>query len=309
MIPAAAFFALAALSTAAGAALYRAAWPERGPAPAILLWQALGLCWGWAVIGTVFAVGLAPYGAGVAGGVRALAADLLSGHVPAPLQLVHLLVLCLGAVLALLLAGALVLAAARVMAARRWHRALLELVGHPDERAPGALVLDHPAAAAYCLPGHAPGAGTRVVVSEGTLRLLEGAQLAAVLDHERAHARGRHDLVLLPFRALALLLPARGPAGKAFAAVELLVEMCADDHARRGLPDHPLAAALLLFSTAERRDVPSGALGVAEAAAVLRARRLLAPQRALPARARCGVYALSAALVALPVTLALLPGG
>ena len=39
-------------------------------------------------------------------------------------------------------------------------------------------------AAASCLPGVRP----QVVVSAGTLRLLDDVQLAAVLSHERAHA-------------------------------------------------------------------------------------------------------------------------
>jgi hypothetical protein len=226
--------------------------------------------------------------------------------------------LCLGLGLSLVLSGALVAAARRVIGARRRHRRLLELVGRADERVPGVVVLDHPAAAAYCVPGYVPGAGTRVVISQGTLALLEEGQLAAVLAHEWAHVRGRHDLVLLPFRALALLLPARGPAGKAFAAVELLVEMSADDQARRGLAarheagqrvgDQRLAGALLRFAAAERPGVPAGALGVAETDVAVRARRLLAPRPGLPAHARCGVYALAALLVALPPALSWLPG-
>ena len=46
------------------------------------------------------------------------------------------------------------------------------------------------------------GCGRPIVISAGTLDLLDADELAAVLAHERAHLRERHDLVLLPFTAL-----------------------------------------------------------------------------------------------------------
>ena len=86
---------------------------------------------------------------------------------------------------------------------RRRHRALLSLLAHGDPKVPGALVVDYPAAAAYCVPG----LRSRIVISAGALDLLDQAELAAVLAHERAHLRERHDLVLLPFTALARAFP------------------------------------------------------------------------------------------------------
>lgn len=53
--------------------------------------------------------------------------------------------------------------------------------------------MEHPSPAAYCLPGLRP----RVVVTRGALSAPTGAEVAAVLGHERAHATGRHDLVVL----------------------------------------------------------------------------------------------------------------
>ena len=67
------------------------------------------------------------------------------------------------------------------------------------------------------------------MVSAGVLDLLDDGQLAAVLSHERAHARARHDLVLLPFAALCRALPGVRWARTAEEAVALLVEMAADD--------------------------------------------------------------------------------
>ncbi|GAA2778767.1 M56 family metallopeptidase [Nonomuraea dietziae] len=90
-------------------------------------------------------------------------------------------------------------------------------------------MLDHPGAAAYCVPG----LRSHVVVSSGTLALLSHDELTAVLAHESAHVRERHDLVLLPFGALRRALPWSKVVRDAQAQVELLVEMAADDRARR----------------------------------------------------------------------------
>ncbi len=95
-----------------------------------------------------------------------------------------------------------------VLRARQRQRTLLSLLAHGDPKVPGALVVDHPAAAAYCLPG----LRSAIVISAGALNLLNADELAAVLAHERAHLRERHDLVLLPFTAL---LRAFGWAGVA----------------------------------------------------------------------------------------------
>ena len=105
---------------------------------------------------------------------------------------------------------------------------LLSLLAHGDPKVPGALVVDHPAAAAYCVPG----LRSAIVISAGALDLLDQAELAAVLAHERAHLRDRHDLVLLPFTALLSAFRwSAQPAGR-HGAVALLVEMHADDCAR-----------------------------------------------------------------------------
>src|SRR5205807_2056578 len=107
--------------------------------------------------------------------------------------------------------------------ARRRQRALLTLLAHGDPKVPGALVVDYPSAAAYCLPGLR--SRSRIVVSVGALELLGRGELAAVLAHERAHLRERHDLVLLPFTALRRAFPRSATCTGAHLAVALLVEM------------------------------------------------------------------------------------
>ncbi|MGH3320388.1 MAG: M56 family metallopeptidase [Streptosporangiaceae bacterium] len=310
MTLAAAFLLLAVLCTVGASALAGARWPLRAPRSAIALWQALGLAWGLALIGAALAAGLAPYGRGVTLGLASLASDLASegvgGHLETQLGYSHVAALAVGALLITSLVSALVASFFDVVAARRRHRALLALVGHGDPEAPGALVLDHPAAAAYCLPG----VRARVVVSEGALRLLDPAELRAVLAHERAHARERHDLVLLPFSALCRVLPRFRVVREALDTVGLLVEMCADDRARREHADRLLACALLRFGTSDTAGVPSGALAIADAvdtAVVTRVRRLLEPPPALPGRLRAAALAAAVVLVALAAVLLCVP--
>ena len=120
---------------------------------------------------------------------------------------------------------------------------LLALIARDDPGVPGVRVLDHPGAAAYCVPG----LRSQVVVSEGALKLLSQDELTAVLAHEAAHVRERHDLVLLPFAALRRALPWSKVVREAQAQVELLVEMAADDRARRYCSPRRLATALLRF--------------------------------------------------------------
>jgi len=144
-----------------------------------------------------------------------------------PLVVVALRLACLTAGLALLALLCWVLFAASMAAlqARRRQRALLTLLAHGDPKVPGALVVDYPSAAAYCLPGLR--SRSRIVVSVGALELLGRGELAAVLAHERAHLRERHDLVLLPFTALLRAFRWCAVAREAHAAVALLVEMLA----------------------------------------------------------------------------------
>ena len=99
-----------------------------------------------------------------------------------------------------------------MLRARQRQRVLLSLLAHGDPKVPGALVVDHPAAAAYCLPG----LRSAIVISAGALDLLDADELAAVLAHERAHLRERHDLVLLPFLALLRAFRWAGVARRAY---------------------------------------------------------------------------------------------
>ena len=300
--------------TAVGGAtmLASAAWPGRAPAAAILLWQALGLGWGLAAVGALAALAARPAHHGVAGGVVAFAAGAIrEPESPAgePVALTTFRVACLALAVALLalLCWVLAAACAAVLRTRRRHRALLALLARGDPKAPGALVLDYPAAAAYCLPG----LRSRIVISAGTLDLLDQAELAAVLAHERAHIRERHDLVLLPFTALCRAFPRAGVAFRAQHAVALLVEMLADDRARRARPARELATALMRFGVAGATAPPSGALAAVQESrqgdVTARVARLLEPQPALSRPLWVTVCCGAALLVLVPAALFVVP--
>jgi len=164
-------------------------------------------------------------------------------------------------------------------------------------------VVDYPSAAAYCLPGLR--SRSRIVVSVGALELLGRGELAAVLAHERAHLRERHDLVLLPFTALRRAFPRSATCTGAHRSVALLVEMLADDRALRARPARELVSALVRFGTAGACPAPAGALAAAEGEGEVAARvaRLVQPVRPLPTAAVAAVCLAAAVLVAAPVTL------
>jgi Zn-dependent protease with chaperone function len=216
---------------------------------------------------------------------------------------------CLAAGLLLLgvLCWILVAAAASVLHARQRQRELLNLLAHGDPKVPGARVVDHPAAAAYCLPGLRP----EIVISAGALNLLDADELAAVLAHERAHLREHHDLVLLPFLALLRAFSWAGITTRAYRAVGLLLEMHADDRVLRQLPARELATALLRVGAAGGGAVPTGALALAgpqvECEVAARVIRLLRPPPGLSGAATSLVLTLCAALVILPAVLLVLP--
>ena len=120
---------------------------------------------------------------------------------------------------------------------RRRHRDLVDLLGREaddgvDAAPPGLRVLAEERPLAYCVPGLRE---SRVVVSAGTLAMLSPDELAAVLAHERAHLRARHDLVLATFDAVHQAFPHAIRSELPAEQCRLLVEMLADDAAVRSV--------------------------------------------------------------------------
>jgi Zn-dependent protease with chaperone function len=306
----------------AASLLAGASWPRRSPVLAILLWQALGLSWGLAAVGALIGFGVSELtvvrASDTGPQVVELAAQrvgrlVLDGSPIGPVGLtaaLRLLSLAAGIALLALLVWILAAAATAVFRARHRQRALLGLLAHDDPKVPGALVVDHPAAAAYCVPG----LRSAIVISAGALDLLDADELAAVLAHERAHIRARHDLVLLPFTALLKAFRWSAIARAANDEVALLVEMLADDRARRFRPARELATALLRVGASGGGVAPAGALAISGSAdtghyvhseLAARVTRLLRPppDLALPIKVGIGI---TAALIVLAPAVALL---
>ena len=140
---------------------------------------------------------------------------------------------CLAAGLALLasLCSVLIAASLAALQARRRQRVLLSLLAHGDPEVPAPGRRLTPPRRPIACPAALPDRPVR-----RPLELLGRGELAAVLAHERAHLRERHDLVVLPFTALRRAFPRSATCVAAHSAVALLVEMLADDRARRGRP-------------------------------------------------------------------------
>ena len=147
------------------------------------------------------------------------------------------------------------------MRRRRTHRSLIDLLSQAgagrrrhSELVSDVRVLDHASAVAYSVPGW----HSRVVLSAGPARPAHRPELAAVLEHERAHLRSRHDLLILPFQAWAASLGPVPGVQMARKAVAGLAEMLADDLALRRARPAVLASALAKVTLA---TAPSGADG------------------------------------------------
>ncbi|WP_392543938.1 M56 family metallopeptidase [Oryzobacter telluris] len=183
----------------------------------------------------------------------------------------------------------------RLRRVRARHRELVDVVGSPsadgaDER---VRVLQHPTPTAYCIPGRQ----ARVVLSQGVLDALPADQLAAVVAHEHAHLRGRHDLLLEFFSVVHEAVPGPLRNESALTEVRLLIEALADRAAARRSGE--VATARALLALAEGRT-PDAALGAGTTAPIRL--RLLADGPPPPALSAVA-YAMATLAAALPVIL------
>jgi Zn-dependent protease with chaperone function len=142
---------------------------------------------------------------------------------------------------------------------RTLHRKHLDLVriltgGGPT---PGStLWLDVPQSMAYSVAGRP----ALIVASEGLRRQLPRDAVAAVLEHERAHIRGRHHLIVAIAEALAVTLPRLPLMRRSPSLVRALVELSADSIAARSHSPEAVRTALLGMSGG---PTPAHALGMA----------------------------------------------
>jgi Zn-dependent protease with chaperone function len=245
---------------------------RRAPREALLVWQAVSLA------GIVAALAVAP-------------AAALSTTLPR-WGLVLAIVFSAAMLTRLLWSGHTF--GTRLRAQRRRHRTLVDALG--TDAGDHVRVLAHPTPTAYCLPG----LRRRVVLSEGTLSALPADELAAVMAHERAHLRARHDLVLEFFTVLHRAVPPRLRAAEALHEVHLLIEALADRAARRAAGPVPLARALVALAAGSHPDT---ALGVTVDRATTAARMRLLTEPAAPHWLRAAMVAAAVGVLAAPLAL------
>ena len=277
--------------------LGHAAWPTRSPAVGLILWQSIALAGGLSMIGALLTFGLAPFGD-----------DLVSSavgftHLDGRPELWHLLALCAAVLLTAHLVFNLVATIVRSERQRRRHAQLLALLSSP--LTPTTRLIDSATPVAYCLPG---ALSSVTVFSAGLIALLSPAELDAVIAHEKAHVTQRHDIVLIAFRAWYASLPWFPIAYRAQREVGLLVEMLADDHARRSVDDAVLANAIVIAGSGGADAVADDSAFTAGASASdLRARVTRLASTPLPLAAEALVVAGAAALLGVPTALLFAP--
>lgn len=285
------------------AMLERARWVRREPRAALVLWQAVGLAGGLAVLGAALAVAVAPLSDSLGGAVAEWLTNLAAGDLTGGLGPIHLVLLLLALAITVRLAGLLPVTIWRTVSARRRHRDLVGLVSQPWPPArPGhGHVLDHPVAAVYCLPGRVVSGAPRVVFTTAALSTLDDEELAAVLAHEHAHLTERHDLVAMPFFAWVSALGWFPGVRRARRSVGSLLEMVADDRAALAADRAALASALArIGARASQTTTPVGAIAIDGSSVLDRVHRLLEP----PPRSwgwRLSACLLAAGLVSIPV--------
>ncbi|WP_019202774.1 M56 family metallopeptidase [Tsukamurella sp. 1534] len=254
--------------------LSRASWPVRAPRAALVLWQAVAL-----------AAVLSAFSAGLVIASRLLVPGADGRPTTNPIDEIRQLgvipwtIAVIAFVFTLVIGARLITStvrlAVRTRRRRARHRNVVDILSQAvdgDSHLSAAdlrvLAVDEPLA--YCLPG----LRHRVVLSVGTLDQLSHEELTAVLAHERAHLRSRHDLVLEAFTAVHHAFPRLVRSSAALDSVELLVELLADDEAVAKAGPLPLANALV---TCAKSPAPRGALAVGSTGTVVRVERLSEP--------------------------------
>jgi Zn-dependent protease with chaperone function len=292
-----AFLAFVLLGPAT-AALDDRRWIERVPKTGVLLWQAVGVAGALSAIGAGLAVGVARYHTGFFSGVSELTHDVVRGRILSGLGVPEAVGLTLAVDAAIVLVAVMVVAVVRILRSRARHRQILDLIALDSRCGRGTVTLEDARAAAYYIPGLRP----RIVVSTGTLQILDDDELAAVLAHERGHAQERHGLVLLPLLAASDILRWVPYMRRAPRAVAGLLEFAADDYAAKHESPRLLASALIRMATA--LAPPPCAFGVAPTLVPRRVERLLrtANRSRYLATLGCG---LAGVLVALPIVIAI----
>lgn len=264
-----------ALALPVPALLSRATWPFLAPAAGIVLWQSLALA---AVLA-------------ISGAALSTALWLVTVPDPAPWRIaLHVVILGIGVLVWARFWWAAWHVWRETSRRRARHRELVDLLGEPHGALPAVRILAEETPVAYCIPRVRD---ARVVVSRGAVETLDDDALTAVLEHERAHVRTRHDLVLEAFGVLHRAFPRPLRTDAPLLQSQVLVELMADASARRAAGGAALARAIVTLAGAR---TPAGALG-GGGSAILRLEALKRPPRSGAWRASASASVLISAVV------------
>lgn len=161
---------------------------------------------------------------------------------------------------------------------RSAHRVMATM--QPSQESPnlnGVSLVDHAAAAVYCVPGRR--GENRILVTSGAYSLLTPDQLSAVIEHERTHLRHRHHGAIMFADIVHTLLGWSGVLRHYPQQVRRLSEMVADDCAAKRWGDRAVATALLKMCTVSTPEQGHNLVAMTGADPAERIRRLLADSR------------------------------
>ncbi len=219
--------------------LARATWPTRSPMAGVVLWQSLAL-------GAVLSISAA---------ALTTALWLVTQELTWWKIVLHVAILAMGPLVWWRFWWAFGQVWSETATRRRRHRELVDLLGEPHGALPAVRILAEQTPVAYCIPRLRD---ARVVISQGTVDALDEEALQAVLEHERAHVRTRHDLVLEAFGVLHKAFPRVLRTDASLRQSQVMVELMADDAARKVTGDPALARAIMALSGG---TTPDGTLG------------------------------------------------
>ncbi len=291
-----------ALAAPVSIALARARWPRRAPGWSLLLWQAVCLAAGFSVVAGLALLAVEPSGRTLVGAGLAWWTSLVAGELTVWRTVCGLL--SLGVTVVLL--ASLARTAWRTVTRRRLHRRMVDLLSRPiPARVPLGTgcqmrLMEHRSAVAYTLPG----LQSRLVVSTGLVDLLTPAELTAVVEHERAHLRARHDILIMPFQSWVAAFGRVRGVREAGRSVGELTEMLADDVAAAHSDPDVLASALTRVALDGRcaGEAPGPWSAAGPNTCVTDRVRRLRRRRPLPAAVRASIVVAAVALLAIPAT-------
>ncbi|WP_010204772.1 M56 family metallopeptidase [Salinibacterium sp. PAMC 21357] len=222
-----------------------AKWAYRRPTLGLLVWQLVALIGGTSMIGSLILLGASTFADDLSDAANGMWRFVTHNELPDGSSVWSLLALSGALFLTAHLLLNLLVTVVYAERERARHSQLITLLSEPMSDRPGTRLIDTPAPVAYCLPGALK---SITVLTAGLIALLDEEELRAVIEHERAHVRLRHDIVLIFFTAWKVSLPWLPTARNASREVALLLEMHADDNALRHVGRGSLARAITVVA-------------------------------------------------------------